>query len=286
MAVYNFVHRDGTIYEWEIGGAELKRRAMASDYVYNIEMGLYLGLFLIFMLLYWMQASYRASLYFALACLTWFLRAGVIGNKVFTVLLPWLNWYAKFRLEYLSIPVGVVLMILIVRSLFPGVLHKAAVRITLTVSGVLSLLFLCIDTFSMSQLKPLCQVIYITFLLYMMVRFGMKLRHIRLEQGLLLAGLAQFFYAAVRDAYYYNNTPILPPFTNREISHIALLVLMLFEAAAVFLGTMREVAAAKEAEQRLIAENAALDKINELKSEWMQTISRPCLYWPVMRGWY
>ena len=270
----NFVHRSGTAYcDWAIGGAELGRSAVASDYADNIEMGLYLGLFLIFLLLYWMQPSYRASLYFSLFCLTWFLRTGVIGNKVFTVLLPWLNWYAKFRLEYISVPVGMVLLILIVHNLFPGVLQTIVVRIILAVSGVFALLFLCFDTFSMSRIMPFCQGMCITVILYVLVRFVMKLRRIRLDQGILLAGIGLFFYAIVRDAFFYNNIRILPPFTGRELSQISMLVLTLFEAAAVFLATMREVAAAKEGEQRLAAENAALDKMNELKTEWMQTIS-------------
>lgn len=270
----NYVHREGGVYrDWTIGGEDLGRSALASGYVVNIEMGLYLGLFLIFLLLYWMLPSYRASLYFALFCFTWFLRTGVIANKVFSVLVPWLNWYAKFRLEYISLPISAVLMILVVRSLFPGILQKIAICIIIAVSGVFVLLFLYLDTFSLSQLMPIFEGMCIIAIVYILVRFCTKLRRIRLEQGVLLMGVGLFFYTFVRDAFYYNNIYILPPFTGRELSQISMLLLTQFAAAAVFFTTMREVTAAKEAEQRLTAENTALDKMNELKSEWMQTIS-------------
>jgi signal transduction histidine kinase len=75
----------------------------------------------------------------------------------------------------------------------------------------------------------------------------------------------------VVDSLYYNG--IYLPFVRNVTAETTVLIFALFQMVAVFLGTMEEIAAAKEAEQRLEMENTALEKRNLFRSELMAKMS-------------
>ena len=270
----NFVHREGGYHQdWMIGTQQLALGVAAGDFTTSMEMGTYLALFLVHLLLFFTMRSYRPNLYFALFCLAWFLRMGVTGPKLFSTLLPWLDWYAKFRLEYITLPIAVVLTIALIRSLFPGILHKAVNLVFAALSGAFVLLSLFGDTLLMSRAMLVYQGLCLALILYISVLFVLRLRRLSLEQGIFIAGMALFAYAAVRDVLFYNNLRLLPPASYVELTQVAMLAFALFEAAAVFIASVKEMEAAKEREQSLAMENATLDRVNRLKTELMATVS-------------
>jgi signal transduction histidine kinase len=270
----NFVHREGGYHsDWHIGRQSLITYIRNVDFITSIILGCFLSLFLIFSLLFLMLRGIKANLYFALFCLMWFLRSGVTGAKIFSAVFPWLDWYAKFRMEYIAIPAAAVLTVAIIDALFPGIMHKAFRRAVYTLSAGFAALFLFADTMIMSRALFALYALYGPAILYIAARFVMKLRGVKLEQGVFLTGAALFLFSAVWDFLYYNNlfTPLLP--VNTYLSGIAMLVFAFFEAAAVFIATMREVERAKEAERTLAAENALLDSLSRMKSDYLANIS-------------
>ena len=112
-----------------VDATELARIAAVSAFTHTLEMGIYLTMFLIHLLLFIILRSYRPNLYFAVFCLMWFLRAGVTGPEVFFTLLPAMNWYIQFRIEHLSVPVAAMLTVALVYDLFPGILPRSLMRI-------------------------------------------------------------------------------------------------------------------------------------------------------------
>lgn len=267
----NFVHREGGGHSgWNIGPVGNMRDKLASDFRENIVLGCFFALFFVHTILFLLLRSYRANLYFALFCLTWFLRSGIIGPKVFTVLFPWIPWAVKFRIEYLSIPVTAALMIALLNTLFPGVLQKWFRYALYAISGVSSILFLFSDTVFMSYALPVCEAFYIPAVLYIVVRFIQKQRNISAEQGVFLAGVALFVFAAVHDMLYYNGIYII---YVADLTAVSMLMFSFCEAAAIFIATVREVEYAKAQEQRLALENAALGRVNRLRTNMMATIS-------------
>ena len=267
----NFVHREGDTHaHWYVGtGNALENEVRADDYFTSIIMGCFLILFLVFVLLFFMLRQNRALLYFALFCLMWFMRTGVTDGRIFTVLFPWMDWFIKFRIEYIAIPVSAVLTLAIIDSLFPKILQKTVLRILYIFSAVYLLLFLFAGTVFMSYALLGAYAVYGLTIIYIIVRFAMKLRKISMGQGIFLLGVALFFISAVGDATGYLG---LVTITSFDVTKVSLLLFALCKATAVFIATMDEVELAKIRERRAVAENAALKKLSRMKTEFLQDI--------------
>jgi hypothetical protein len=256
----NFIHREGGNHQgWTIGkGSALVGAIRSMDFQTNIVLGCYLMLFLLFILLFFMMSKNRTPLYFALFCLMWFFRVGVTGRRVFTWLMPWLDWYAKFRIEYIALPVAAILTVAIINVLFPGILQKYFRRAVYVVSTGFATLFLLADTLLMSRVIFVIYILYGLAILYIVVRFVMKLRGIQLEQWIFLAGAALFMFSASWDFLFYSNLlPPLLPISDATMSNIMVLVFTLCEASAVFISAVREMEKA-EVENAMLKENIRL----------------------------
>ncbi len=270
--VSNFVHREGGWHDYiRVGYPDAVRAAYRHDFAVLI-MGCFLALFIVHMTLFVQLRSYRANLYFSLFCLTWFLRSGVTGAKVFSALLPQLSWYIKFRIEYLSLPVSGLLVILLLHALFPRLLPTWFRYAVYTISSAFIGLFLFADTVLMSWAMLGCYAYLSASILFVAVLLCLRIRRPDLPQSITLAGLAIFFYAGIRDMFYHSDI-LLPPNLPATFSEIAMLIFVFFEMTAMFIGTARATEEAKAIEQRLNAENAMLDRMNRLKSDLMATVS-------------
>jgi signal transduction histidine kinase len=81
-----------------------------------------------------------------------------------------------------------------------------------------------------------------------------------------------FDYACVRDILYQNGIYIFP-WTRGTIAEISLLLFVFFQTTAMSLDTMSEMNEARAKEQRLLAEHAALNRMNTLRTDLMDTLS-------------
>jgi len=275
----NFVHRDNGNHANLIIGSEENIRlymSLATDFD-GISTGLFFALFIVHLTLYFILRSYRANLYFAVLCLTWALRKGVIGTKIFLSAIPFLNWETAFRIEYLSVPVGAVFVMLYIGEILPSVAQKWATRIAIGASSLFVFPYLFADTKFMSYAMLGYSVFYTAVIVWMAARFVVKLPG-RIKRGELLPehfaslfGLGVFLYAAVHDAFYYNNIHLFG--LHSALTEPALLIFSFSQMIAMSRGTMREVAAARETEQKLALENAALDRMNRMKSDLMANLT-------------
>jgi len=266
----NFVHREGGGHAgWKVGNPETLLSYMKSGYLTNMEMGCYLALFLVHLILFLILRTFRANLLFALSCLMWFLRSGVTWTKVFSVILPSMSWFVKFRIEYLSFPVTAILFVGLVHTLFPGVLQKWFLYAMAAAMSVFSAIFLFADTVFMSWAILWCEGVFVAVMLYMVARFAMKLRRVSPEQLIFLVGAALFLYAAANDMLDHNNVSsfFLFPFVSRDLSQISLMIFAFFEATAIFIATARGIEEAKEAEQRLASRVQMTENLLALQRE-------------------
>lgn len=268
----NFVHREGGWHNALQIGYPKYLRDGHGHYAYAIVMGCYLALFVVHLALYSIMRDYPANLYFSLFCLVWFFRTGVIESKVFSILLPNFPWAAKFRIEYLSLPLAAILLIGMLHRLFPKVLPRWLRRVVYAVSGAFAVFFLLADTLIMSWAMLGfygCCGVFALLLLYFFIR---RLRGPTLPQIVSIVGSALFVYAGLRDMLYYNHI-ILPPFIGADVSKIAMLIFVFFQMTAMFMGTVFAAAEAKAMEQKLAADNAALDRLSRMKSDLLATVS-------------
>ena len=258
----NFVHRlGGWHHTWAMGACNaLLDEVLVADFQVTIIMGGIFVLFLILMLLsYMLRGNNHGTLYCALFCLVWFLRLGVTGGVVFTVLAPWMNWFMKFRIDYITVPLAASLILAIVTTLFPGVLHKYFVRGFYALAASLVIVYLFADTILMSHIKQISYIPYGLTMVVVVVSLFVKVRKVNMGQGLFIIGLMAFIFASVMDILQLLISDYLP---SVELSGVAMLIFALCKASAVFVATMRKIDAAKEAKEA--AQHREMAILNDL----------------------
>jgi len=249
----NFVHRESGGHTWLHIGKRGLGTFLAIDFTESIKLGSYLSLFAVHIFLFMLLKAYKGNLYFALFCLMWFLRTGVTGSRIFTHLFPWLPWVVKFRIEYLSFPVTAVLLLSLLDVLFPHILSKSFLRVMYGVSALIAVVFVFTNTVFMSYALLWCEAVYIPAIVYIIIRFAMKMRRLNPEHSVFLAGVGVFLIMAINDMLDSNTFfgIIKPPFRFSDMTSASMLLLAFCQAFAVFIVTVREM-------KTVAAENATL----------------------------
>ena len=278
----NFVHREGGGHSnFFLGAPSVMQRFQSLTFGPEyIIVGLFAALFLVHLVLYLVRRSYRPNLIFSILCFTWMIRSGVTGAKVFFAMFPSLPWQAAFRAEYLSLPVASIFVVLLAREMFPGVLKRWFVRTVMVVSGAFSLFCLTAHTLWMSWSLVGFEAFFTLSILYLCVVFVRKVPGLirggrfEIEQTISLTGYCIFMFAAINDAMHHLGIPrYLGVKTSYTMTGLAMLIFSFFQMAAMFYGTMREVAQAQERERRAEAENEMLSEMNRLKSNFYTDMS-------------
>jgi len=273
----NHFHRygqRGTHSYWLVSTKTMFTEAVrAEEFQTNIILGCFLVLAFLFILLSFTHGLNRAALYFALFCIVWFMRVGTTGIKVFAVLFPQLDWFARLRIEYLAIPATAVLTLAIINVLFPKVLHKPVLYVLYGVSAVLAAVFTFLDTLRMSHMVEWVYIIYGAAIVYatccLIIRQFIIRRKINQPQIIFSIGLIVFFLAVLSEFGYL---PVLFDMPQYQLAGVAMLVFALCEASAIFTAAMREREETIEAQHRLSAEVAVLENLSQLKTEYYNTL--------------
>ncbi|MCL2457213.1 MAG: 7TM-DISM domain-containing protein, partial [Defluviitaleaceae bacterium] len=273
----NHFHRYGEPWlheRWLIGtGTALANAIRAEHYQTNIILGVFLAISFLFLLLFFTHVQNRAALYFSLFCLVWFVRIGVTGNKIFSVLFPQMDWFVRLHIEYLSLPASAVLTLAIINSLFPKILHKAALYIFCGISAVFAFLFLAMETLPMTFLMDWVFKIYGAGIAYIFFALIAKqfliLKKINSQQIIFIFGLIIFFLAVLADFEFLPRSFRVPQY---HLTGVAMLVFALCEASAIFIAVMREREEILASRFRLSAEVAVLENLSQRKNEYYAAI--------------
>lgn len=278
----NFVHREGGGHANLYFGrpAAIQRFLALTFGPEYIVAGLFAALFIVHLVLFVVRRSYKPNLIFSLLCLTWMIRTGVTGAKVFYAMFPALPWQAVFRVEYLSLPCAAVLMVLLIREVFSGVPQKWFVWTVGAVSAGFSVLCLTMDTILLSWALMFYEAFFTSAILYLCVRFCMKVPGLardgrfQTEHTISLIGLGFFMVATINDALYHAGILHTLGFTIAfSMTGLAMLIFSFFQMTAMFFGTMRETALAHEREKRAESEKEMLSEMNRLKSAFYADMS-------------
>lgn len=277
----NYVHREGGGHmNICFGSPKIIQTYLALTYgPETMIIGLFFVLFLVHLVLYIMRQSYKPNLIFSLLCLTWMVRSGVTQTKVFFSMFPNLSWYAAFRAEYLSLPLAAILIVLLIREVFPFIMQKWFVRTLLTVSSLFGVLCLVMDTLPLSSTLIYYELFFTLTIFYLCIRFAMKVPkqiqsgQFQIEQTISLIGLSIFMFATINDAMYHSSIFYMLGISSFAMTGLAMMIFSFFQMTAMFYGTMRETALAHEREQRASAENEMLTEMNRLKSAFYTDMS-------------
>lgn len=278
----NFVHKEGgghsNLY---FGNAEDIQLLLALTYGPEFLIaGFFAILFIIHFMLYIVQRSYKPNLIFSLLCFTWMVRSGITGAKIWYAMLPSLSWQCAFRAEYLTIPIAVILMVSLVKELFPSIPQKWFVISTGVVSIIFSLLCLTMDTMLLSQILMYYEIIFTLAIVYLLIRFVSKVpamikhKQLYIEHVISLAGFLIFMVASINDALYHAGVfHALGLSISFSATGLAMLIFSFFQMIVMFYGTMRETAQAHEREKRVEAEKEMLSEMNRMKSAFYADLS-------------
>ncbi len=263
-----------------IGKPEIVRGVYnRQNFLPSIAMGCFLALALAHLVLFFLLRMYKANLWLSLFCFVWFLRTGYAGPWVLSPVFA-LPWTAAFRLCCLSYAAGLLLLGQALHALFPGALQRRF-RIALCAAcAAFACVCLLADTAVVSEMLTVFYGVIFAAVAYLAVRLCIKVRRPSIEQSVVLVGMGIFVFGALRDILYFDVLPMLLPvqpniseLTKQTMAEYALLVFAFFQMAAMFRGTMREAAAAREAEQAAAMENALLAREAKVREEMVRTFS-------------
>lgn len=275
--VSNYAHRKNESQSgYVVGSVPLMRAFVSRTYVTTALLaGCFMTLFLVHITLWLLFRGYKANLYFSLFCLTFVLRTVVTGPKLVTALFPDFSWFAAFSIEYITVAAASVLYVLIFHVMFPGTIQRWFHVFLMTASALFIGCHLFLSSLTISRLLIYYQAVMGFTIVYVLVRGIMKIRNLTLPQILYLAGGGLMMYTTVRDILFYRDI-FIPPYgsyANAPMSETGLLMFVFLQMTAMFIGTIREMDAVRAKEQKLAAENAALDRVNKLRADLMDTLS-------------
>jgi len=285
--VIEIVHQQSnftyTIHGIYMGGGldtyNYSMRIRQAEYTNNIMLGILLALTIISLLLYLLLYQHRPALLFALFCFLWFLAIGARGVIVFTTIFPWLDEPIRFRFWSTIITSTSVMIYAIIHSMFPQAYNKYAFRCIFGagLAWTVYLLFADMDAV-MNHGTSVGLAITGIAVFYSVFATLRKMHLSNPHQFMLVVGTIILGYTALREAFFdfNNNVPwfnfMLPPFEGTNFTRIGAITLLLCLASAVFMAIMEEMKKSKEAEQYLTAENAALESLSRMKTEFMANL--------------
>ena len=274
-----YLHRwYGVPQGWQVGQQGIIDVVRMVDFVPNLILGYFLAMFLVYIVLYTLQPSYIANLYIATFSLTLFLRSGAMNHGMLSIAPVFADWYARFRIEHLSIPIMAFLFVAVANKLLPGVIPKWFRIIVYILSSTLLSVFLFIDIVLIIQMMPWIYGTYVVIIVYALLHATIvilkDLSKFNLEQAILITGFVGILLAVIYDYDRYLGAQTFPSHTSLPLMSTVISTYFAFSVAiAVFLSNVKAMAVAKAVEQELIVENTALARLNHIKTELMDTIS-------------
>lgn len=157
----------------------------------------YLGMYLFFQRRFYFFAFAISSLAIAMHSL-------LVGQKVFTRLLPSINWYFAMRLEYISLVIMIAAFIVYIAGMFPKLLHKKGLQCYLAFSTLYLIIILCTQPSFYSWGLYIYQVISVPYGIYVIIRFFQHILHHKdLESILITLGAVTFLSAVIIESYFH-----------------------------------------------------------------------------------
>ena len=232
--------------------------------------GALLGMALLLFSVWLTNIKIIQNLWFGLAVLFMAARQCVVSG-VGQTFLSFLPGPFVIRLEYISLPLITVFMFLYLNRVFPNLGHRWFGWYVYfgTVSYFLIALFGANEFFT--QCLRFWYVFFISLLVYALARLVWRFRGPANDQAVALAGFIVLVIASINDVFIYNAVTFVFGWIN--MSESAMLVMILTQTVALFLGNARIVAEAREAERLLAGEKASLEQVSRMKTEFLQDMS-------------
>ncbi|HKJ37417.1 MAG TPA: diguanylate cyclase [Anaerolineales bacterium] len=182
-------------------------------------MGIYFIMALYHIFIYGFRPSSQSPLYFSLLGLLYFVRTGLLNQKLLLLLLPAMSWSTALRIEYLTFYLVSPIYALFIQSLYPEDIPRWIIRIiTGLAAGFVGYMFL-IDTLALSYTTTAYQGILLIETAYFVFFMGRIVA--RKREGAFYITFASFiaFIGIVLEILSLQN--IIPIEVNGSLTFIA-----------------------------------------------------------------
>ncbi len=275
----NFVHRDnGHGAHWKIGTPSIMKRERAFDFaVDGIIVGIFTTLAITHLFFFSMLQKYKIHLYFTGLTVAWGLRMSVISVKVLGTLFSFLPWEFLFRIEYISMPIAAIMIILIVGEFFAGMLPKWYQNIFISFFMIYALCCIFVPTIPLSYSVLMFEAVYILAAIMLFVMLIMRMikmrknKQMRFEHYLFIASYAVVVFAIVNDALYYNNIRLI--MGNLILNNLAMLIFIFTQTVALIADTSKKIIDVYNKEHEMRAEAEALKQSTKMKEQFLRNLS-------------
>lgn len=235
-----------------------------------LVMGAFVCATALLLCIYLLLSHTKATLYFAMACLSMALRECIQSQawKNFS----FLSGNTSFMLEYLSVVLLTIFLSLYLGQYVVGRFLHAVQYTSIIGSLICGLCILFGDSVFYTSTLIYYQILLVLCIVPGISGLFWTMRNPNKEQSAAIYGIAVFFLAAINDILLYNNVfgyqhPKTP------ISEAAMLVFTLAQTVSLFLMNNRVLSESKAAEHKLAAEKDALETLNRLKTEFLGNVS-------------
>lgn len=213
--VSNFSFREGGIARVPIIGDE-NRMLVDAQRSLAIDVFLMASLFVIGLYhfgIWMMRRQDMYTLYFSLFCLVMSARTAVVGKIPLAFVYPF-GWELSVKVEYLALYVGLPLLVLFFRALFPAELRGDIASVIVAVHAILSFIVIVTPVRINSYTVIYFEVFAVLVFIYVILGIFRAMRSGRDGARLLMTGTAILFVVAIHDMLFFwrilGNQPLLP----------------------------------------------------------------------------
>lgn len=198
--VSNWVHKEGAYSpKFYFGTAEnIQRYEARKSALTFLMLGCLITAFLYHLGLFVLNRKRKEVLVFALCCAL----LALVMNKLPQLFFPEYNWFAVFRLEYVTHFGAFAMLALFLQVLFPRLLHKPVMRAYYALAALGVALSLVLPTVAISVLLVGFDGISLVMIGYVMVRLGMALREKKPQNVIAFVGILFICLLGINDILY------------------------------------------------------------------------------------
>ncbi len=275
----NFSHINGSPYS-DIYIGKSDNMTWYTNLEKGVELftiGMLFTLFVIHIILAATLKAYPINSAFSFLCITWCVRFSLTGNKLAYSLIPDLPWEVAFKIEYITIALTCVLVLVIMLYQFGPALSRFIVRILNILLTLFVIAFIFLDTYTISSMLISLQTLYVVAIIFavfsiihwIFIKHSVKI--LTIENIISLLPLLILFFSSVHDAFYYNRIYLFGlKFTATEV---AILAFSLCETVVLFFITMKNINESKIAEQQSRIRAEELERFVQMKSHFMGIVA-------------
>lgn len=272
----NFVHNKGGAWppQLTIGTEQnITQRNNANISISFLIVGCLLMAALYHLGLYCLNRRRKTVLIFSICCLL----LALLNKKLILLFWPEYIFDVGIRIEYVLHFLTFAALVLFLEKLHPKLLHPVVPRCYYALTGLYVLTTLILDTRIFTALILYFDAVSLLVIGYLFIRLAMALKNGSLQNVLSFVGVLVLGLLGANDILYYRGVVLVPPVAGQFfMAPIGMVFFVFCYALALsveYAETERAMWDAREKERQLAAENAALDRVNRLKTELMTTIS-------------